>query len=52
MSQQNLERVERLYEYLNQGDIDAALAVLDPGVKWSTRWDTPDIAIVEGREGW
>ena len=30
MSQENVETVQRLYEYLNQGDIDAALAVLDP----------------------
>jgi ketosteroid isomerase-like protein len=52
MSQPNLESVERLYEYLNQGDIDAALAVLDPGVEWWTRWDTTDTAVAEGREGW
>jgi ketosteroid isomerase-like protein len=52
VSQQNLERVQRLYDYLNQGDLDAALAVLDPGVEWWTRWDTPDTAIVKGRERW
>ena len=52
MSQENLERVQRLYDYLNQGDLDAALAVLDPGVEWWTGADNPDTAMVEGREGW
>ena len=52
MSQENVERVQRLYEYLNQGDIDAALAVLDPGVEWWTREDTPSTEIAKGREGW
>ena len=52
MSQENLERVQRLYEYLNQGDIDAALALLDPGVEWWTRVDTLDTEIAKGREGW
>ena len=51
MSQQNLERVQRLYEYLNQGDLDAALAVLDPDVEWRLRADNPDTAMVKGREG-
>ena len=52
MSQENVERVQRLYEYLNQGDIDAALALLDPGVEWWTRVDTLDTEIAKGREGW
>jgi ketosteroid isomerase-like protein len=52
VSQENLERVQRLYEYLNQGDIDAALALLDPGVEWWTREDTLDTEIAKGREGW
>ena len=52
MSQENLERVERLYEHLNQGDIDAALALLDRGVEWCTREDTPATEIAKGREGW
>jgi len=51
MSRENLERVQRFYEYLNQGDIDAALAVVDPGVEWWTRDDNPDTAMVKGREG-
>ena len=52
MSQENVERVQRLYEYLNQGDLDAALAVLDPDVEWRLRADNPDTAMVKGREGW
>jgi ketosteroid isomerase-like protein len=52
VSQENGERVQRLYEYLNQGDIDAALALLDPGVEWWTREDTPATEIAKGREGW
>lgn len=52
MSQESLERVQRLYDLLNQGDIDAALAVLDPAVEWWTRADNPDTAMVMGRAGW
>jgi ketosteroid isomerase-like protein len=52
MSTENMERVRRLYEYLNQGDIDAALALLDPGVEWWTREDAPATEIAMGREGW
>src|SRR5271167_3057444 len=52
MSQENVERAKRLYERLNQGDIDAVLAVLDPDVEWWTRGDNPDTAMVRGHEGW
>jgi ketosteroid isomerase-like protein len=52
MSQENLERVQRLYEHLNQGDVDAALAALDPDVEWWARGDSPDTAMVKGRDGW
>jgi ketosteroid isomerase-like protein len=52
VSQENVERVQRLYEHLNQGDVDAALAVLDPGVEWWPREDTPATEIAKGREGW
>lgn len=36
---------------MNEGDIDALLAVLDPGVEWWTRADNPDTAVVKGHEG-
>ncbi len=47
MSQENVERVERLYEQLNRGEIDAGLAVLAPDVQWWTRRDNPDTALVQ-----
>jgi len=52
VSQENVERVERLYEHLDNGEIDAGLAVLDPDVQWWTRRDNPDTALVRGRDGW
>jgi ketosteroid isomerase-like protein len=51
VSQENPERVQRLYEHLNQGDVDAALAVLDPDMEWWTRNDNLGTALLRGREG-
>src|SRR5271167_1814063 len=51
MSQKNVQIAKRMYEDLNQGDVDAVLAVLDPNVEWWTREDNPDTALVRGREG-
>jgi ketosteroid isomerase-like protein len=51
MSQQNVEIVERMYEDLNRGDVDAMLAVLDPDMEWWTRRDNPDTNLLRGREG-
>jgi ketosteroid isomerase-like protein len=51
MSQQNVEIVKRMYEDLNQGDVDAMLAVLDPDMEWWTRRDNPDTSLLRGREG-
>ena len=46
-----MEIAKRMYEDLNQGDVAAVLAVLDPNVEWWTREDNPDTALVRGREG-
>jgi uncharacterized protein len=51
MSRANVEAAKLIYEHLNQGDIAAVLAVLDPNVEWWTRADNPDTAVVKGREG-
>ncbi len=51
MSQQNVELVKRMYEDLNQGDLEAMLAVLDPDMEWWTRRDNPDTSLLRGREG-
>jgi ketosteroid isomerase-like protein len=52
MSQENVERVQRLYEHLNQDELDAALAVLDPDVEWWTRGDGLDMSTRKGHDAW
>lgn len=51
MSRANVEIVKRMYGDLNQWNLDAMLAVLDPDMEWWTRRDNPDTTLLRGREG-
>jgi ketosteroid isomerase-like protein len=51
MSRENVERVARAFEGFNRGDIDAVVALCDPGVEWLPPTDLPDFAAHHGHEG-
>lgn len=38
----NVERIRRLYDAWEAGDIDAALAAVDPEIEWIVPQDSPD----------
>jgi uncharacterized protein len=50
MSKENLEIVRRAYEAWNSGDGDAAIALLDPEVKWTLPPHFPDADTWHGRD--
>jgi ketosteroid isomerase-like protein len=51
MSQENVEIAKRAVDAFNRGDMDGALALLDPNVRWTTADDEPDPQTYVGHEG-
>ena len=47
----DVERVRRLYEAWTAGDLDSAIAGLDPGIEWIEPEDSPDAGSWRGVEG-
>jgi ketosteroid isomerase-like protein len=50
MSSENVEIVRRAYEAFNSGNADAAIALLDPEVKWTLPPHFPDAETWQGRD--
>jgi len=47
----NVERIRRLYEAWSAGDLDTAIAGMDPDVEWLEPADSPDARAWRGAEG-
>jgi ketosteroid isomerase-like protein len=50
MSRENIDVVRAMYEALNRGDWDAALAHTSPDIEWETDPRHPKAGIYRGRE--
>jgi ketosteroid isomerase-like protein len=49
MSQENVEIVRRSNALLNEGDVDAAIELLDPAVEWVIATEHPEARTLFGR---
>ena len=50
MTRENLEILRNAYDALNRGEIDSALAVLEPDAEWHEHSDLPEADVYRGRE--
>jgi ketosteroid isomerase-like protein len=50
MSQENVERIERLFKLYNRREIDAWVAMLAPDVEWHVDPEDPDTTVHRGTE--
>ena len=50
MSQENVEVVQRIFEAVGRGDLEAAADTLDPEIE-IVDFDIPDAGVYRGREG-
>jgi uncharacterized protein len=51
MSQENVEIVRHLYEALNRGDLEGAIEMIDPGVRYDLSERVFNPAVYEGHDG-
>jgi ketosteroid isomerase-like protein len=51
MSRENVELVRRIYEWFLQGEIEQALAVLDPEIEWREPPESPGAGVYHGHDG-
>jgi ketosteroid isomerase-like protein len=51
VSQENVEIVRRGFDALNNGDVDAVIADMDPSIEWYPTRDFVDIGPFRGHEG-
>lgn len=50
MTRANAEIIRDAYEALNQGEIESALAVLEPDAQWEEHSELPEAGVYRGRE--
>jgi ketosteroid isomerase-like protein len=50
MARENVEILRDAYEALNDGDIERALAVLEPDAEWQEHSDLPEADVYRGRD--
>jgi ketosteroid isomerase-like protein len=50
VKRENVEILRQAYEALNRGDIESALAVLEPDAEWQEHSDLPEADVYRGRD--